>query len=94
MTTTPTTTTPLRQPISADQLRSQYARNAAQLADMVDAARISTDSGKGGPKGRRYRGYYFHQLVALQERAATASLQTDADLAPMLDAVNRILGGR
>ena len=85
----------MRQPISADQLRNQYARNAAQLAEMVEAARIITDSGKGGPKGRRYRGYFFHQLVALRERAATASLQTDADLAPMLEAVNRVLvGGR
>ena len=89
------TTTAKRQPISAEQLRTQYARNAAQLAEMVEAARIITDSGKGGPKGRRYRGYYFHQLVMMQERAATASLQTDADLAPMLEAVNRVLvGGR
>ena len=83
----------MRQPISADQLRNQYARNAAQFAEMVEAARIITDSGKGGPKGRRYRGYFFHQLVALQERAATASLQTDAELEPMLEAVNRVLVG-
>jgi hypothetical protein len=83
----------MRQPISADQLRSQYARNAAQLADMVEAARITTDSGKGGPRGKRYNGYFFHQLVMMQERAATASLQTDADLAPMLEAVNRVLVG-
>jgi hypothetical protein len=60
---------------------------------MVDAARIVTDSGKGGPKGRRYRGYFFHQLVAMQERAAANSIQTDADLAPMVDAVNRLLVG-
>ena len=85
----------MRQPISADQLRTQYATKAAQFAEMVEAARIITDSGKGGPKGRRYQGYFFHQLVALHERAATASLQTDADLAPMLEAVNRVLvGGR
>lgn len=88
-------TTAKRQPISAEQLRNQYARNAVQLAEMVDAARIITDSGKGGPKGQRYRGYFYHQLVMMQERAATASLQTDAELEPMLEAVNRVLvGGR
>jgi hypothetical protein len=83
----------MRQPISADQLRSQYAHNAAQLADMVDAARITTDSGKGGPKGRRYRGYFFHQIVAMHAAAAANSIRTDAELAPMLDAVNGMLAG-
>ena len=86
-------TTTQRQRISADQLRSQYARNAEQLADMVEAARITTDSGKGGPKGRRYRGYFFHQIVAMHALAAANSIQSDADLAPMVDAYNRVLAG-
>ena len=86
-------TTTQRQRISADQLRSQYARNAEQLADMVEAARIHTDSGKGGPKGRRYRGYFFHHIVAMHALAAANSIRTDAELAPMVDAVNHVLVG-
>jgi len=86
-------TTTQRQRISAEQVRTQYARNAEQLADMVEAARIITDSGKGGPKGRRYRGYFYHQIVAMHAAAAANSLQTDAELAPMVDAYNLVLAG-
>jgi hypothetical protein len=86
-------TTTQRQRISAEQIRTQYARNAEQLADMVEAARIYTNAGAGGPNGKRYAGYFFHQIVTMHAVAAANSIQTDAELAPMVDAYNLVLAG-
>ena len=66
-----------------EQFRAQYVRNAAQLATMVEAARVVTDAGKGGPKGKRYRGYFFHQLVSKFVATVASSNATDDELRPM-----------
>jgi hypothetical protein len=75
--------------ITIEQLRAQYAKNAAQLGEMVEAARIATNAGEGGPKGKRYRGYFYHQLVARYEATLKSANASDEELAPFL----ALLGG-
>lgn len=74
--------------ITVEQLRAQYARNAAQLAEMVEAAKVATNEGAGGPKGKRYNGYFYHQLVAMAADRKKSAEATDEELAPMLALLN------
>lgn len=76
--------------VTAEQLRTQYRRNAAQLGEMVEAARVATNAGAGGPKGKRYRGYFFHQLVARHEATLKSAHASDAELAPFLTILNGV----
>jgi len=78
----------MKAPITAQQLRDQYAKNATQLGGMVKAARIATNFGKGGDKGKRYNGYFYHQLVQMHSAALASATATDAALAPMLAILN------
>lgn len=79
--------------ITADQLRAQYKRNADDLARDVAAAAIATERGKDGPKGKRFRGHFYHQLVAMEADRRASSMKTDEELAPMLNLLNAALGG-
>lgn len=74
--------------ITAQNLRTQYAKNAAQLTEMVEAAKVVTNEGAGGAKGKRYRGFFYHQLVARRDDAIANSTKSDAELATVL----RLLG--
>ena len=77
--------------ITAAQLRTQYAKNAEGLRQMVEKAKVATNEGKGGAKGKRYNGYSYHQLVGMYEARVADSTRTDAELAPMLNLLNRAL---
>lgn len=74
-----------------DQFRAQYIRNAAALAKDVELARRVTDSGKGGAKGKRYRGYFFHQWVGMFVGAVMSSNASDEELAPTHAMLSRAL---
>jgi hypothetical protein len=74
--------------ITLEQLRALYAKNAADLAEMVEAAKVATNAGAGGPKGKRYRGYFYHQIVAMAADRKASAEASDEALAPMLNALN------
>ena len=76
-------------PFTIEQFRGQYVRNAAQLAKMVEAARVATNGGEGGPKGKRYRGYFFHQLIGKFVATVASSNATDEELMPMYTMLSR-----
>lgn len=79
--------------ITPGMIRRQAVKNARGLGEMVEAGRLATDSGKGGSKGKRYRGYFFHQLVSAFVGCVAETYATDAALQPKADLMTRVLGG-
>lgn len=47
---------------SPEAVLAIYRDQVARLAEKVKAARIATDNGVGGEKGKRYEGKFLHQI--------------------------------
>lgn len=74
---------------TTEQMRAQYIRNAASQAREMEVARRVTNAGAGGPKGKRYKGWFFHQHV---ERFVQVVMSTNAT-AEELEPMRRVLAG-
>ncbi len=72
--------------ITPDQLRAQYAKNAAALLEMYGKT-------VNYPPTKKYRGYTRAQLLRMYQDADRRANISDRDCALVIDALTRAFGG-